>query len=204
MDRSQRTMHQNPWGWAVLALTLLALVTVPWLTHNRLMARDEGVRSAWATLQSTLQRRADLIPALVQSVNRYMAYESETLGALSARRAEALQRAVSKPPRDTGALAKIAPLDARVASDARSLIAIADSHPRLRAADHFLALQAQLEGTENRINIARIRYNRAVREHNSAIRGYLGRYLATTLEMAPRPYFEADSGVTDAVSLEFQ
>lgn len=187
--------------WLIVLIVALALA-IPWYTHNSLTGKDESVSSAWANVQSNLQRRADLIPNLLRTVEKAMDYESETLEALVEQQAELLARH-RQPPADVAELNNIANLDKQLSISTQHILARAAVLPDLKATDQFLQLQAQLEGTENRINVARIRYNEAVRDYNSAIRGFIGRYVAEPLGMTARPYFEASDGADQPVEVVF-
>lgn len=203
MDRRIQTGRINV-GMALLGALLAAMVFIPWYTHNDLTEKEESVHSAWANVQSTMQRRADLIPALLKIVDRAMEYESETLGSLAEQQARLLARHTGAAPEDGEELTTLANMDQQLAAGSRQLLVVAGSLPELQATDQFLQLQSQLEGTENRINVARIRYNEAVRYYNSAIRGYIGRHIATSLELDPRPYFEASAQAQSPVPMEFK
>lgn len=201
-----RQLHAGQFNMGmVFAIALVAaLVIIPWYIHNNLTNKEESVHSAWANVQSTLQRRADLIPALLKTVSQAMDYESETLGSLAEQQAQLLANHAGTPPEDSEELNTLANLDQQLAAGSRQLLLVAGSLPELQATDQFLQLQSQLEGTENRINVARIRYNDAVRHYNSAIRGYIGRYVANSLGLEPRPYFEAGTESQSPVPIEFQ
>lgn len=187
----------------LITLVVVAFVAIPWYTHNSLTDKEESVYSAWATIQSNMQRRADLIPSLLQTVGKAMEYESETLKFIADRQSKALAKHVQSPPEDADALREIADLDKQVSVNTQHVLIQAAAMPELRATDQFLQLQSQLEGTENRINIARIRYNEAVRKYNSAIRGFIGRHVASSLALEPRPYFEASEDVSQPVKMDF-
>jgi LemA protein len=201
--------------WLVVPLLILApLGTGLWL-HNGLVSQREAVDSAWAHVESNYQRRADLIPALVQAVKRHMRYESETLkgvvaerNALLARLESAQQQLASAqrastrelaglgghPPASQAELERVAATQEQVGLGIRQVFALAESYPMLRSADHFLELQAQLEGSENRINVARIGFNEAVRSYNSAIQQLPTSYIAEARGYERRAYFKADEG----------
>lgn len=187
----------------LLIASLVALVAVPWFTHNQLTEKQEAIAAAWADVESNLQRRADLIPNLIRSVQAYMSYESETLGGLAKQRSTVLNTKSGQPPASSAQAQEIARLDAEIAEGTRIILTRAANYPQLQASDQFLQLQAQLEGTENRINIARMRYNEAVREYNSAIQGFIGQHVAESLDMHQRPYFEAASGKQSPVTVDF-
>ena len=176
-------------------LAIALLVVVPLLIwvflHNSLVGKEERVFGSWAQTESNFQRRADLIPALVETVSRYVRHESETLTAVTSGRAEAAtkiaevmdaliqaQQGAAEILREKGAaviedevlLRRLYEAQAAVGQGMGGLFAVAEAYPELRASDQFLELQAQLEGTENRINVARMRFNDAVREYNATMR----------------------------------
>lgn len=203
MDRRTQT-GQVSMGMVLVGTLVAAMVFIPWYTHNDLTDKEESVHSAWGDVQSTMQRRADLVPALLKIVDQAMEYESETLGSLAEQQAQLLARHTDAAPEDEEELNTLANMDQQIAGESRELLVVAGSLPELRATDQFLQLQSQLEGTENRINIARIRYNEAVRYYNSAIRGYIGRHVANSLELDPRPYFKASAQAQSPAPMEFQ
>lgn len=203
MDRRLQT-GQVKLGMVLLSALLAAMVFIPWYTHNNLTNKEESVHSAWANVQSNLQRRADLIPALLKTVGRATEYESETLESLAEQQAQLLARHAGAVPEGDDDLNTLANLDQQLAAGSRQLLVVAGSLPELRATDQFLQLQSQLEGTENRINVARIRFNEAVRYYNGAIRGYIGRHIASSLGLEPRPYFQASAEAQSPVPMEFQ
>lgn len=186
----------------LITIVVATAIAVPWYTHNSITSRDESVSSAWANVQSNLQRRADLIPNLLRTVSQAMDYESSTLESLVEKQAEMLARH-QQPPADGTALQDLANLDRQLSVSTQHILARAAALPELKATDQFLQLQSQLEGTENRINIARIRYNEAVRAYNSAIRGFVGRHVAEPLGLTSRPYFEASEGADQPVDVVF-
>jgi LemA protein len=211
----------------VLAVALLLVVPLllwVWL-HNDLVRREEAVFAAWAQTESNFQRRADLIPALVETLSRYLRHESETLTAVTAERAKAaaamsgavdtLLQANKEAVdllREHGreiverddALASLFAAQTAVGQKVQGLLAIAEDYPDLRSADQFLELQAQIEGTENRINVARMRFNEAVRDYNAAIRRLPGSLVAGVGNFRRKAYFQADEAAADAPELRFQ
>ncbi|MBB3231882.1 LemA family protein [Halomonas stenophila] len=205
MDESQGSSRRIDGGTVRLLIIVLlgaVLIAVPWLTHNRLVDSEERVAAAWADVESTLQRRADLVPNLVRSVQQHMSYESETMVRLVRERADALSDALATA-RDGADPARFAGLEAALSRELARLMRQAGEHPALRSGDQFLRLQAQLEGSENRINVARLRYNAAVRDYNGALRGFIGRWVAGSLGLVPRDYFEARPGAEEPVPVAF-
>lgn len=169
-------------GIALIGLPLiLPLLILVWL-YNGLVDREERVHSAWAQVESNVQRRSDLIPPLVQTVSRYLEHESETLRELTEERAGALdplgqalqdvieaERRASEggeeAPQREAQLKEFAEAQVELDRALGRLFAVAESYPQLRSADHFLELQGQLEGTENRINVARVEFNRKAEDY---------------------------------------
>lgn len=181
-----------------LLVGVAAIVTLV-MAHDRLVAREEAVEAAWADVESSLQRRADLVPNLARSLRAHMRYESETLLALVRERAEALRQGLA----EDGKAARLARLEAALSRELAVVMPRLMAMPELRSGDQFLRFQAQLEGSENRVNVARLRYNAAVRDYNAALRGFLGRWVAGSLGLAPRDYFEAGPGATEPVDVSF-
>jgi LemA protein len=203
-------------AWHVLGgLLVLAPVVLSVGVHNHLVSQREAVDAAWAQVESQYQRRGDLVPALARTIQRYLRHESDTLVGVVRARAEAtarLERAAAdlaaaqeasarelrerdgRPPRADADLERFARSQERVGLGLQRLLAVAEAHPTLRSGDQFLELQAQLEGTENRINVARMRFNDAVRAYNAAIEKLPARLIATAQGYERRAYFHADAG----------
>lgn len=211
----------------ILAAALLLLVPLliwMWL-HNRLVAREEAVYEAWAQTESNFQRRADLIPALVDTVSRYLRHESDTLTAVTRERGEGVkslgsavdelirsQREAARAMAEHGraaveeqeALAEVFAAQTAVGQRVQGLLAVVESYPDLRSSDQFLELQAQIEGTENRINVARMRFNEAVRDYNAATRQLPGSLVAAVGNFRRKAYFEAEEeAAAGAPTLQF-
>ncbi len=171
--------------------------------YNGIVRHEEGVYNAWADVESTYKRRADLVPNLVGLVESYMKHERETLTDVTDQRndmGEALKTLVARQQAASEALAGTAPenetalasLDqsqSLLMQSLRGVVATAEAYPGLRSADQFLALQAELEGTENRINIARIRFNEEVRGFNEATRRLPGSLVAGIGNFQRKAYF---------------
>lgn len=211
----------------ILAAVVLLIVPVAvwvWL-HNALVSKEERVFEAWAQTESNFQRRADLVPALIETVSRYMRHERETLTDVTEQRGAALAKlakaidGLATAQRDSAemlgkggreviedetALAELMASQTRVDSGIRSIIAVAEQYPALRASDQFLELQAQLEGTENRINIARMRFNEAVRDYNGAIRRLPGSLVAGVGNFKRKAYFRSETEARDAPEIQFR
>jgi LemA protein len=210
--------------------TLLAvalLIVVPLLIwtflHNSLVAKEEKVFEAWAQTESNFQRRADLIPALVETVSRYLRHESETLTAVTRERAaaaeklsgamDALIRAQKDSAdilRDKGAgviedealLRRLFEAETALGRGMGNLFAVAEAYPELRSSDQFLELQAQLEGTENRINVARMRFNDAVRDYNGTMRMLPWNLVAGLGGFQRKAYFRSEEEARSAPDIQ--
>lgn len=205
-------------------LLLLVLPVVAWvLIHNSLVSKEEAVFTAWSQVESNYQRRNDLVPRLTESVSRFIEHEAETLSAVTGQRSgshAALQEAVSrlqaaqvessdtmkalggKPPTEENHLSKVADTQEKVLLGMKGLLAVVEGYPELRSSDQFLTLQAQLEGTENRINVARMRFNEAAQEFNAAIRKMPNSLVASANGMQRKAYFAADPGASHAKKLD--
>jgi LemA protein len=190
--------------------------------HNAMIGQAESVEAAWAQVESNLQRRADLVPRLVEVVKRAMSHESEVLEDVARQRAAplmAVQGALEKlsraqtasrqeieslagaTPTDAASLASLVRRDAEVARGVQVVLAVAESYPSLRSSDQLLELQAQLEGSENRINAARMAFNAAVRDYNAALAQLPTSLVARAQGLERRPYFNASEGAHIATSL---
>lgn len=173
--------------------------------YNSLQVKEEQVFKAWADIESTLQRRADLIPNLVETVKGYASHEKETLEAVVNARAKATS--VQLSPGDLGnAQAMQQMLDAQggLSSALSRLMVVVERYPDLKANQSFLDLQNQLEGTENRINVARQRYNQTVSDFNAAIRKFPANLTNNfLLHLERKQYFKAEAGAEKTPQVKF-
>ena len=173
----------------IIIIVVIAVLAIWAVTgYNGLVSMDEKVSNQWANVETQYQRRADLIPNLVNTVKGYAAHEQETLEGVIEARSKATQ-------------IKVDPTD--LASALGKLLAITENYPDLKANQNFLELQAQLEGTENRINVARKNFNDTAREFNTAIRRFPKNILAGLFGFEKRAYFEAQAGAETAPTVEF-
>ena len=185
-------------GRVVLAVVALAvIVALGWFVSvgNDLVAHEQAVRGAWAQVQNVYQRRADLIPNLVETVKGFAAQERTVLEEVTRARASVAGMQVTPELlRDPEALRKFQEAQAQLGDALGRLLAVVERYPDLKSNQNFLALQSQLEGTENRIAVERRRYNEAVREYNTAVRRFPGSLVASLRSFPERPYFEATPG----------
>ena len=162
--------------------------------YNRLVGQNEEVNKAWAQVQNVLQRRADLIPNLVETVKGYASHEKQVFESV----AEARSRlAGAASPREAAAA------NAGLTSALGRLLAIAENYPTLKANENFIRLQDELAGTENRIAVERMRYNEAVRAFNTMIKRFPAKFLAGLFGFGPREYFEAEEGAKEVPKVKF-
>ena len=173
--------------------------------YNKLQQLEEAVFRSWSDVESTLQRRADLIPNLVEVVKGYAGHERETLQAVTEARANSNSvRLSTQDLSDPAALQRLQQAQGALSSALSRLLLVVERYPDLKANQNFLDLQNQLEGTENRINVARQRYNRAVEQFNSSIRRFpynLTNNLLLNLER--KEYFKAEEGAKAVPKVKF-
>jgi LemA protein len=188
-----------------IILIVIAVLAVIWgvSAYNGLVTMDENVNTEWANVETQYQRRADLIPNLVNTVKGYAAHESETLESVIAARSKATQITIDPANLTPEKLAEYQEAQGAVTSALGKLLAISESYPDLKANQNFLELQAQLEGTENRINEARRKFNNVAKEYNTAIRRFPKSILAGMFGFDKRAYFEATEGAQNAPIVEF-
>ena len=188
----------------IIILALLAVKVIWCITgYNGLVKADEAVSTAWSNVENQYQRRADLIPNLVNTVKGYAAHEKETLDAVVAARTRATQVTVDAENLTPEMLQEYQKSQGEVGAALGRLLAVAEAYPDLKANTNFLELQAQLEGTENRISVERRNFNEAAKSYNTSIRTFPRNILAGMFGFEKRPYFEAREGVENAPVVQF-
>jgi LemA protein len=194
-------------GLVVLAVVALGvIVALGWFVSisNDLVAREQAVREAWAQVQNVYQRRADLVPNLVETVKGFAAQERTVLEEVTRARASvAGMQVTAEVLRDPEALKKFQEAQAQLGGALGRLLAVVERYPDLKSNQNFLALQSQLEGTENRIVVERRRYNEAAREYNTAVRRFPGSLVASLRGFRERPYFEGTPGSEAPPAIKF-
>ncbi len=172
--------------------------------YNSLVRLDENVRSDWGQVETQYQRRADLIPNLVETVKGYAAQEKSVLMGVTEARAKVGQITVTKEVLDDPeAFAKFQAAQDQFTSAISRLLAVAENYPDLKSNQNFLALQDQLEGTENRISVARQRFNQTVMEYNTRVRRVPASIIASFAGFHEKPYFKAAAGAENAPQVKF-
>jgi LemA protein len=164
---------------------------------------DEGVNTAWANVETQYQRRADLIPNLVNTVKGYAQHEQSTFEAVVNARSKATSITIDPSNVTPEKLQEFQQAQGELASALGRLIAISENYPDLKASEQFKELQAQLEGTENRINVARTNFNNEAKKYNTTIRTFPRNMFAGMLGFTQRAYFEAEAGANQAPKVEF-
>lgn len=189
----------------LIAAAVVVLILVVWCVskYNGMITRDERVSTAWSNVQAQYQRRADLIPNLVNTVKGYATHEQQTLEGVVEARAKATQVTVSADQLTPEKLAEFQKAQGEVTSALGRLIAVAENYPDLKANENFSELQAQLEGTENRINESRKQYNEAVQEYNLVARRFPGNIVASLFGFSAKAKFEAEQGAEKAPEVKF-
>lgn len=188
------------WIW----IGVVAVVAIFfYVTYNGFVNKEEGVNAAWSNVETQYQRRSDLIPNLVNTVKGYAAHESQTLGEVTEARARATSINLSAGELTPERLAQYQQAQAEVRTALGRLIAVAESYPDLKANQNFIELQSQLEGTENRIAVARKDFNDAARKYNVAVRRFPSNLVAALFGFDQKPYFEAAEGTETAPQVEF-
>lgn len=190
---------------STIIIIVVAVVAIIWAvtSYNGLVKMHEGVGTAWSNVENQYQRRADLIPNLVNTVKGYASHEKETLDAVVTARTRATQMTVSADDLTPEKLQAYQKAQGEVGAALGRLLAITENYPDLKANQNFLELQAQLEGTENRISVERRNFNEAAKSYNTAIRTFPRNLLAGMFGFEKRPYFEAEEGASKAPEVKF-
>lgn len=187
----------------VIGVLILIMVGGTLTTYNGLIAKDEAVATAWGNIQSQYQRRADLIPNLESTVKGYAKHESETLESVMAARAKATQITVNADNLTPEKLKQYQAAQGELSQALGRLMAVSENYPNLKANENFSELQAQLEGTENRINESRQIYNSAVQTYNVSVRRFPANIVAGMFGFDKKNQFEAEAGAEKAPKVEF-
>lgn len=198
-------MKKKNWiPWAVVLGGVLLLFAVFGGTYNELVTLDEKVAGAWSQVENVYQRRLDLIPNLVETVKGYASHEQETLQSVVEARSK-----ISEIKLAPGALthsetlAKFEQAQDNLSSALSRLLVVVERYPELKANQNFLALQSQLEGTENRVTVERRRFNESAREFNTKIRVFPNSLVAFLMGLQKKAYFAADEGAKVAPKVVF-
>src|SRR5213594_4923914 len=208
-----RTIHDRmnkfALGCVVVLVVLLFVAVFAALavggSYNRLVRLQQAVDQSWAQVQNVYQRRADLIPNLVNTVSGAANFEKSTLVEVTNARASVGQVKLdpNKAPTDPAQLAQFQAAQGQLSNALSRLLLVSERYPELKANQNFLSLQAQLEGTENRISVERGNFNKTVQDYNVAVRSFPTNFVAGMLGFAPRPLFAAQPGAERPPPVQF-
>jgi LemA protein len=189
----------------IIAVIAVVVLVILWgiKVNNRMVAMEESVNKAWSNVETVYQRRADLIPNLVNTVKGYAAHETSTFEAVVNARSKATSITVNSDDMTADQLKEFQKAQNDVTGALGRLIAISESYPELKANENFKELQAQLEGTENRISVERRNFNESASKYNTYIRKFPQSIIAGMRGFDKKPYFEAEEGANKAPKVEF-
>lgn len=196
-------MNKSIIKWAVLAVAVLAAIIWVKNIYNGIVTAEEDTESAWAQVENVYQRRADLIPNLVATVKGYAEHESETLEKVIEARSRATQMTVDPSDLTPESIARYNDAQGELGKALGRLLLIRESYPDLKANKNFLELQAQLEGTENRISTERMKFNDVIKRYNTLIRRFPNNIIASMFGFEKKGYFEAQPGAENTPKVEF-
>ena len=189
--------------WIIVIVVLVVLIGYSVSSYNSMVTQEEKVGTAWSNVENQYQRRSDLIPNLVNTAKGYAAHEKETFDAVVSARAKATQMSIDIDDLTPEKLAAYQRAQGEIGSALGRLLAVTENYPDLKANENFKELQAQLEGTENRISVERRKFNETAREYNTAIRRFPKNIFAGIFGFEKRPYFEAEEGADQAPEVKF-
>lgn len=195
------TFMKKTWIIIIAVIAVIAIYGVS--SYNSMVSLEEAVGTAWSNVENQYQRRADLIPNLVNTVKGYAAHEKETFDAVVSARAKATQTTVSIDDLTPEKMEAYQRAQGEVGSALSRLLAVTENYPELKANENFQTLQAQLEGTENRISVERRNFNDVARAYNTSIRRFPKNIFAGMFGFEKRPYFEAQEGAEKAPEVKF-
>ncbi|MCC7203362.1 MAG: LemA family protein [Nitrospirae bacterium] len=193
-------------SWIIIGVIIIAVIILFRLfvsPYNNMVRMEEGVTSQWAQVENVYQRRADLIPNLVNTVKGYAAHEKETLTQVIEARSRATQVTINPEKLTPEALQQFQEAQGGLSSALSRLMVVVERYPDLKANQNFLELQAQLEGSENRIAVERNKFNETVQRYNAYIRSFPNNIVASIFNFEKKPYFEADKGAEKAPEVKF-
>lgn len=184
-------------------LVIVGAMSLSSCSYNSMVQLDENVKGKWGAVQTQYQRRADLIPNLVATVKGAADFEKSTLTAVIEARAKATSVQVDPTKLTPESIQKFQAAQGQLSSALGRLLAVAEAYPQLKANESFMGLQAQLEGTENRITVARKDFNDAVQEFNTKIRKFPANITAKMFGFTEKGYFQAEAGADKAPTVKF-
>ncbi len=197
----------NKKGCLILGITFIAFILIIgiWITsiYNSLVSKEEFVKQKWSQVENVYQRRADLIPNLVNTVKGYAKHEKQTLTEVIEARSKATSVNIDANNLSTQTIQQFQSAQQGLSQALSKLMVVVERYPDLKANQNFMELQAQLEGTENRIAVERKRYNEAAQQYNTSIRRFPTVLIARMLGFKEYPYFKAEAGAEKAPEVKF-
>jgi len=187
----------------IIIIALLIMFSWGKGMYNSMVTQEEGVSSAWSQVENVYQRRADLIPNLVSTVKGYATHEKETLEGVVEARAKATSVNIDPSKMNANNLAAFQKAQDGLSSALSRLMVVVEKYPDLKANENFLDLQAQLEGTENRIAVERRKFNETAKSYNITIRRFPNNMFAGMYGFTKKDYFKSDAGAEKAPKVEF-
>jgi LemA protein len=193
---------------SVIILLVIAFIVVAFIgsvtkSYNKMVSMDESVSSQWSQVENVYQRRADLIPNLVNTVKGYASHERETLEAVINARAKATSVTIDPSKLDAASIQNFQEAQSGLSSALGKLMVVMEQYPDLKANQNFLELQAQLEGTENRITVERMKFNDSAKSFNTYIRKFPQNIISGMFSFEKKAYFEAEKGSEKAPEVKF-
>jgi len=192
--------------WITIGVIILVVILIYSSikgSYNKMVQKDEAVKSQWGTVESAYQRRMDLIPNLVNTVKGYADFEKTTLTQVIEARAKATQVSINPDKLDAQSMKQFQAAQGELSGALSRLLVTVEQYPNLKANENFLDLQKQLEGTENRIAVERRKFNEIVQDYNSFIRSFPKNIWANIFGFEKKAYFEADEGAEKAPKVNF-
>lgn len=193
-------------GWIILIIVVVIIILIiSWgvRSYNNLVTQQENVNQAWAQVENVYQRRADLIPNLVNTVKEVANFEQKTLTDVIEARSKATSVQISPEKLDEVSLQKFQAAQDNLSSALARLMVVVENYPQLKATQNFLELQSQLEGTENRITVERQKFNQVAQAYNTLVRKFPSSIFAGMFGFEKKGYFEAQEGAEKAPQVQF-
>ena len=195
-------MFKSKSFWIIVALAVLLFFWTKGV-YNNLVTQDEGVKTAWSQVENKYQRRADLIPNLVNTVKGYAAHEKNTLEGVMNARAKATQTTIDPTNLNEETMKQYQAAQGELSNALSRLMVVVERYPELKANENFRELQVQLEGTENRITVERKRFNEVAQGYNTYVRTFPNNILSGIFGFQTKAYFTAEAGAEKAPQVEF-
>ncbi len=193
--------------WIIIGAIILVVILIYSAisgSYNKMVQKDEAVKSQWGTVESAYQRRMDLIPNLVETVKGYADFEKTTLTQVIEARAKATQVSINPENLNAASMKQFQAAQGELSGALSRLLVTVEQYPNLKANENFLNLQAQLEGTENRIAVERRKFNEMAQDYNTFIRTFPKNIWASLFGFEKKDYFEAEQGAEKAPKVDFK